>query len=134
MVAGDAAGFVYSNGLVIQGMNYAVRTGLLAAETALESKAAHDPSASRLAAYHGRLEASHVLGDFREFEALDQVKWNPRFYREYPDLAYRVLHDLMTETGARKEHARALAWKAFRESKLKWTSAAKDLLSVGRNL
>ncbi|MCI4329798.1 MAG: FAD-dependent oxidoreductase [Thermoplasmata archaeon] len=134
MVAGDAAGFVYSNGLVIQGMNYAVRTGLLAAETALESKAAHDPSAARLAAYHARLEATHVLSDFREFEALDQVKWNPRFYREYPDLAYRVLHDLMTETGAPKEHARALAWKAFRKSKVKWSTAAKDVLSLGRNL
>ena len=27
MIAGDAAGFVFSNGIVIQGMNYAVRAG-----------------------------------------------------------------------------------------------------------
>ncbi|MGI0155930.1 MAG: FAD-dependent oxidoreductase, partial [Thermoplasmata archaeon] len=40
MVAGDAAGFVFSNGLTIQGMNYAVRTGLAAAETALAAKKA----------------------------------------------------------------------------------------------
>ncbi|MCI4325791.1 MAG: FAD-dependent oxidoreductase [Thermoplasmata archaeon] len=134
MVAGDAAGFVFSNGLVIQGMNYAVRTGLLAAQTALEAKAANDASRSRLAAYHRRLESTGVLADFREFEGLDAVKWNPRFYREYPELAYRVLHDLMTETGGPKVHARALAWKAFRRSKLKWSAAAKDVVSLGRNL
>lgn len=134
MVAGDAAGFVYSNGLVIQGMNYAVRTGLLAAETALEAKGAHDASAARLSTYDKQLESTHVLGDFREFAALDEVKWNPRFYREYPDLAYAVLHDLMTETGAAKAHARAIAWKAFRRSRLKWTQAAGDVLRLGRNL
>jgi electron transfer flavoprotein-quinone oxidoreductase len=134
MVVGDAAGFVFSNGLVIQGMNYAVRTGLLAADIALEAKAANDPSAARLAGYHRRLESSGVLADFRNFEGLDDVKWNPRFYREYPELAYRVLHDLMTETGGPKAHARELAWKAFRRSKLTWTAAAKDVVSLGRNL
>jgi electron transfer flavoprotein-quinone oxidoreductase len=134
MVVGDAAGFVFSNGLVIQGMNYAIRTGLLAAETALGSKAANDASRARLSAYHRRLESTGVLGDFREFEGLDAVKWNPRFYREYPDFAYRVLHDLMTETGGPKAHARALAWKAFRRSKLKWAATAKDVVSLGRNL
>ncbi|HEY6239172.1 MAG TPA: FAD-dependent oxidoreductase, partial [Thermoplasmata archaeon] len=48
MVAGDAAGFVFSNGLVIQGMNYAVRSGLEAAETALAARDGHDSSAARL--------------------------------------------------------------------------------------
>jgi electron transfer flavoprotein-quinone oxidoreductase len=134
MVAGDAAGFVYSNGLVIQGMNYAVRTGLLAAETALESKSAHDASAARLAAYDRRLESGGILADFRDFEGLDRVKWNPRFYREYPELAYRLLHEMMTETGAPKSHARSLAWKAFRRSGIKWTTAAKDALELSRNL
>jgi electron transfer flavoprotein-quinone oxidoreductase len=134
MVAGDAAGFVYSNGLVIQGMNYAVRTGLLAAETALESNAAGDASGARLAAYDRRLASAGVIADFRDFEGLDRVKWNPRFYREYPELAFRLLHDLMTETGAPKEPARRTAWKAFRRSKLGWMTAAKDGLDLGRNL
>ncbi|MCI4357181.1 MAG: FAD-dependent oxidoreductase [Thermoplasmata archaeon] len=134
MIAGDAAGFVYSNGLVIQGMNYAVRTGLLAAETALDAKKANDPSARTLAGYTRRLEATGVLGDFRDFEGLDRVKWNPRFYREYPDLAYRLLHDLMTETGAPKEHARRTAWKALRRSKLPMVRAARDLLELTREL
>jgi electron transfer flavoprotein-quinone oxidoreductase len=134
MVVGDAAGFVYSNGLVIQGMNYAVRTGLLAAETALEAKKAGGALGSRLEGYHRRLEASGVLGDFRDFEGLDRVKWNPRFYREYPELAYQLLHEMMTETGAPKAHARSQARRVFRRSRLKWTTAAKDALDLARNL
>ena len=51
MVAGDAAGFVFSNGLTIQGMNYAVATGLEAAETALAAKKAGSSSAAQLAEY-----------------------------------------------------------------------------------
>jgi electron transfer flavoprotein-quinone oxidoreductase len=134
MIAGDAAGFVYSNGLVIQGMNYAVRTGLLAAETALEAKARGNASAGTLAGYHRRLESAGVLADFRDFEGLDRVKWNPRFYREYPDLAYGLLHDLMTETGARKQHARHLARGAFRRSRLSTVRAVRDLVDLGREL
>jgi electron transfer flavoprotein-quinone oxidoreductase len=134
MIAGDAAGFVYSNGIVIQGMNYAVRTGLLAAETVLEAKSGHDPSAKTLAGYTRRLESSGVLADFREFEGLDRVKWNPRFYREYPELAYGVLHDLMTESGAPKRHGREIAWNAFRRSGLSTFRAARDLIELGREL
>ncbi|MCI4362661.1 MAG: hypothetical protein L3J77_05685, partial [Thermoplasmata archaeon] len=134
MIAGDAAGFVYSNGLVIQGMNYAVRTGLLAAETALDAKKANDPSARTLAGYTQRLEATGVLADFRDFAGLDRVKWNPRFYREYPDLAFRLLHDIMTESGAPKEHARKTAWKALRRSKLPMFRAARDMLELSREL
>jgi electron transfer flavoprotein-quinone oxidoreductase len=134
MVAGDAAGFVFSNGLVIQGMNYAVRTGLLAAETALEAKGGTDATAGRLAGYDRRLRAAGVIADFQNFVGLDRVKWNPRFYEQYPELAYALLHDLMTETGARKEHAMRTAWKAFRRSKLPWSTAARDVADLARNL
>ncbi|HXQ94680.1 MAG TPA: FAD-dependent oxidoreductase [Thermoplasmata archaeon] len=134
MVAGDAAGFVFSNGLVIQGMNYAVRTGLLAAETALEAKSAGGGPAASLAGYERRLRSSGVIADFRDFEGLDRVKWNPRFYQEYPELAYALLHDMMTETGSPKEHAIRTAWKAFRRSKLRWTTAARDVSELARNL
>ena len=77
MVAGDAAGFVFSNGITIQGMNYAIRSGLEAAETALAAKAAGDASAARLAEYDRRLEDTGIIPDFRDFARLDRVKWNP---------------------------------------------------------
>ena len=64
MVAGDAAGFVFSNGLVVQGMNYALRSGIEAAETALAARTAHAASAGQLAEYDRPLESSGILCRF----------------------------------------------------------------------
>jgi electron transfer flavoprotein-quinone oxidoreductase len=111
LVAGDAAGFVFSNGIVIQGMNYAVRSGLEAAEVALAARSAHDASAVRLAEYDRRLEATGILADFRDFEALDRVKWNPRIYTFYPRFATELFHELMGAAG-RKEHI----WRTMRKA------------------
>jgi electron transfer flavoprotein-quinone oxidoreductase len=100
LVAGDAAGFVFSNGIVIQGMNYAVRTGLEAAETALAATKAKDASAARLAEYDARLERTGVLGDFRDFAGMDRVKWNPRVYSVYPQFATQLAKALATDRSA----------------------------------
>ena len=130
MVAGDAAGFVFSNGLVIQGMNYAVRSGLAAAETALEAKSAGNASATRLAAYDHRLETSGVLGDFRDFERLDRVKWNPRIYAEYPKLVTELFHAMMTETGAPKQKMWKLAMETRKSSGVSMTRLIRDGVEV----
>jgi electron transfer flavoprotein-quinone oxidoreductase len=134
LIAGDAAGFVFSNGIVIQGMNYAIRTGLEAAETVIGAKAAHDPSAARLAEYERRLEAAGVLADFRDFEGLDRVKWNPRFYQEYPELLARLFGRLMAESGRPKEPARDALKAVLDESGLSRWTLLKDGWSAYRNL
>jgi electron transfer flavoprotein-quinone oxidoreductase len=132
MVAGDAAGFVFSNGLVIQGMNYAVRSGLLAAETALAATAAHDPSARRLSEYDRRLEATGVLPDFRDFERLDDVKWNPRLYSVYPKFATELFHSMMTETGGRKQPVRRLLRAAQKAAGISTTNLVRDGIDIVR--
>jgi electron transfer flavoprotein-quinone oxidoreductase len=126
MVVGDAAGFVFSNGIVIQGMNYALRSGIEAAETALAARTAHDASAARLAEYDQRLESSGILADFREFEGLDRVKWNPRIYATYPDTLIALFHALMSEDGRPKRHIRDIMREVRRQSKVSWMTLAKD--------
>ena len=134
MIAGDAAGFVFSNGLVIQGMNYAVRTGLAAAETALAARAAHDASAHQLAEYDRRLESSGVLGDFRDFERMDDVKWNPRFYSVYPKFVTELFHAMMTETGAPKEPMRRLVREVQKATGISTLTLVKDGWEVVRGM
>ncbi len=134
MVAGDAAGFVFSNGLVIQGMNYAVRTGLEAAEAALAARAAHDPSAARLAEYDRRLASTGVLADFREFAGMDRIKWNPRFYTFYPRFATELFGGLMGASGGPKEHLRRTLRKAQRAAGLGTGTMLRDGLEMVREL
>jgi electron transfer flavoprotein-quinone oxidoreductase len=134
MVVGDAAGFVFSNGIVIQGMNYAVRSGLEAAETALASQGARDASAARLAEYAQRLERTGVLGDFRDFEGMDRVKWNPRFYTAYPKFATELFHAMMSETSERKQPMRRLLRRAQKAAGLSGLTLARDGIDLYRDL
>ena len=134
LVAGDAAGFVFSNGLVIHGMNYAIRSGIEAAETALLARSAKDASAARLADYDRRLESSGILADFRDFRGIDRVKWNPRVYTFYPRFVTEMFHRMFTEEGRRKEHLWRTMLKAQRAVGLATTKMVRDGLDVAREM
>jgi electron-transferring-flavoprotein dehydrogenase len=58
MIAGDAAGFL--NSIRLKGVHLAMRTGMLAAETAFDAVRAGDASAAALKAYDNRVNASAV--------------------------------------------------------------------------
>ncbi len=58
MIAGDAAGFM--NSMRLKGIHLAMRTGMLAAETAFDAVRAGDVSAKSLATYQERIDASAV--------------------------------------------------------------------------
>src|SRR5262245_48011101 len=58
LLAGEAAG--YLNAMRLKGVHLAIKTGMLAAETALEALAANDTSAARLKAFGDKVEGSYV--------------------------------------------------------------------------
>jgi electron-transferring-flavoprotein dehydrogenase len=58
LISGDAGAFL--NSLRLKGIHLAMRTGMLAAETAFEAVRANDVSASRLKAYEERIDRSDV--------------------------------------------------------------------------
>ncbi len=70
MLVGDGAGFV--NMEKIKGIHYAIRSGMCAAETAVEALDA-DGAAGSLDAYRERLEAAGVLEDLRHARNYRQV-------------------------------------------------------------
>jgi len=58
LIVGDAANFV--NSLRLKGIHLAMRSGMLAAETAFEAVRADDTSSTRLSAYKARVDASAI--------------------------------------------------------------------------
>jgi electron transfer flavoprotein-quinone oxidoreductase len=68
LVAGEAANLLMNAGKAIRGMDYAMRSGILAAETVIEAKEAGDFSADMLQNYRAALESSFVLKDMRRFQ------------------------------------------------------------------
>jgi electron-transferring-flavoprotein dehydrogenase len=70
MVIGDGAGFV--NMEKIKGIHYAIRSGMAAADTAVEALGA-DGTAGSLDGYRGRVEASGMIGELRHARNYRQV-------------------------------------------------------------
>jgi electron-transferring-flavoprotein dehydrogenase len=58
LIAGDAGGFV--NSMRLKGIHLAMRTGMLAAESAFDAIRANDTSAARLRGYQDKIDASDV--------------------------------------------------------------------------
>src|SRR5947209_4761531 len=86
LVVGDAAGFVFAAGLFLEGMNFAIASGLAAAATIQEAHVEHDFSALSMARYRKRLEKSFVLQDLKRFRHAPAFVNNERLQNVYPEL------------------------------------------------
>jgi len=71
LIAGDAGSFV--NSVRLKGIHLAMRTGMLAAETAFDALQAGDTSGARLAAYQQRIEASAVRRELEPVRSVHQA-------------------------------------------------------------
>ena len=101
LVAGDAAMLCINLGYQVRGMDYAIASGRIAAETALEALDAGDTSASRLASYQDRLASSFVLKDlqaYRNFPAF--MEGTPRMFAGYPEMAADIMRGLFAVDGS----------------------------------
>lgn len=87
LVAGEAANLVLNAGRAIQGMDYAMRSGMLAADTVVEAVKAKDFSASFLKHYRSALDASYVMQDLRGFQDAVKVLHSPAMFTAVPRLA-----------------------------------------------
>lgn len=101
LVAGDAAMLCINLGYQVRGMDYAIASGRMAAETAIKALDASDVSAQFLAEYRTRLAESFVLKDmqaFRNFPAF--MEGTPRMFSGYPEMAADVMRGLFTVDGS----------------------------------
>ncbi|MDX1741045.1 MAG: FAD-dependent oxidoreductase [Rhodothermales bacterium] len=86
LVAGEAAHLLLNAGKAIQGMDYAMRSGILAAETVIESCDKGDHSADALAGYQRRLEESYVMKDMRGFQGAVHLLHDPMMFGTVPSV------------------------------------------------
>ena len=133
LVAGDAAGLTLTTGLVLEGANFAIASGKAAAETVIRAKKKGDFSKQSLAHYPALLKQSFVLKDLKTFKRAPLLLENPRFYRQYPELACELIEKIFTNDGK----PRKKFWKIFRESqrgKISHWQMIRDLYRIKRAL
>jgi electron transfer flavoprotein-quinone oxidoreductase len=94
LVAGEAAGFAMNIGITVRGMEYAVASGYLAAQTVIKAAQKNDFSAESLAVYEKYLADSFVLQDFKSFQEALSVLETPYLFGGLPEFAGDLMRDL----------------------------------------
>ncbi len=86
LICGEAANLLMNAGKAIQGMDYAMRSGILAAETIIDAKEKGDFSASTLKAYRQALDESFVMKDMNNFQDAVHMLHSPQMFKDVPNL------------------------------------------------
>lgn len=86
LVAGDAAALCLAAGIWLEGVNFAMASGIYAAEAVLEGLAAGDTSRAGLAGYERRLNDTFVLRDHRKLRHAPKLVLSDRVQHLYPQL------------------------------------------------
>jgi electron transfer flavoprotein-quinone oxidoreductase len=132
MVAGDAAAFCFATGLYIEGINYAMQSGFAAAETAILAHEAKDFSAASLARYRDRLDARHVLPDFKSFKSAPEYVNSERLSNLYPTLLARTAEQVFRVDGHGKKKLLAVARQTMKDNDVSALRLLKDLYTGGK--
>ncbi len=133
MIAGEAANLLMNAGKAIQGMDYAMRSGILAAETVMEAKEAGDFSKSRLKTYRDKLEESYVMKDMRGFQGAVRTLHQPEMVEQVPDLICDFGRKFFTVDDSPTPKARKMMSDAVKEHS-SWWQLVKLGLQAAKNL
>jgi len=129
LVAGDAAALILGTGLTLEGANFAVASGIAAAETVIRAKQAGDFSKKSLSYYPELLRESFVLKDLETFRKAPHFLENLRIYSLYPELACDLAEKVFTNDGT----PRKKTWELFRQAmdgRVSLWQIARDLMQV----
>ncbi|WP_455141822.1 FAD-dependent oxidoreductase [Candidatus Hodarchaeum mangrovi] len=130
LVVGDAAGFVLSNGIIIQGINYAISSGILAADTILHAQKSNDFTKKTLKKYEQKLKESYILKDLKTFQGIHSIIRNPRLYEQYPELLIGIFKDMLTENSLPKNHLLKLFRSQKKKKQVSWLQLIRDGITL----
>ncbi len=133
LLAGEAAGLLLNAGKAIQGMDYAMRSGILAAETVAEARRQNDFSVATLKAYRAALEDSFVLRDMRAFQGAVHLLHSPAMFGPVPDLVCDFGRRFFTVQSAPTQKAAQMMKESIKQHASYW-QIAKLAMKAARSL
>ena len=90
LVAGDAAALCLAAGIWLEGVNFAMASGMYAGEAVVEAIRGNDVGASGLAGYQRRLSDTFVLRDHRKLRRAPELVLSDRVQHLYPGMMANV--------------------------------------------
>jgi electron transfer flavoprotein-quinone oxidoreductase len=127
LVAGDAAGMTLAAGIWLEGVNFAIGSGLAAGRTAAAAVVSGDVSADGLAGYRRALEGNFVLQDHKRLRRAPHLILSERMQGKYPHLICDLAEEFFTvHNPDPKPGATRLLFKGVKAQKLRWRDIVRD--------
>jgi electron transfer flavoprotein-quinone oxidoreductase len=133
LVAGDAACMCLAAGIWLEGVNYAIGSGIAAGEAAVDALRSGDTSALGLAGYRRRLEEGFVLQDHKKLRHAPHIVLSDRVQHSMPKLACDILEGMFTvENPKPKRGLLQVGRAAQKASGLRLRDLARDAFNAAR--
>lgn len=126
LIAGESANLLLNAGKAIQGMDYAMRSGILAAETIVKATERGDFSSNSLKDYRQALDDSYVMKDIRSFQDAVHMLHNPTMYKDVPNMICDFGRKFFTIDNEPTEKSRELMKESIKKHSSYW-----DLMKIG---
>ncbi len=127
LVAGDAAGLTLAAGIWLEGVNYAIGSGLAAGQAAAGAIVSGDVSAAGLASYRRALDANFVLQDHRRLRAAPHLILSERMQQQYTRLTCDLAEQLFTVTNPDPKPGLIRLFRdTVRARGVRWRDLARD--------
>ncbi len=134
LLTGDAAGLVVNRGFTVRGMDYAILSGIAAAETAIAAIDANDYSKNFLKQYEDKLQP-YVLKDLQTFKnSHDYIAHSYHLFNTYPGLALEMMKSMYTVDAKPSKSVFDLVKQTVFSGKLPYFEILKDAWKGGRSL
>lgn len=127
LVAGDAGAFCLAAGIWLEGVNFAIGSGMVAGEVAFEALRNDDTSSTYLQRYQEKLADTFVLADHIKLRRAPGLLMSDRMQQQYPELICNLVESVFTVTNPTPK-AGMLRWgrAALKTSGVRLRDLAKD--------
>jgi len=129
IVAGDAAAMCLAAGIWLEGVNFAIGSGLAAGQTAVEAIRRRNTSVDGLEGYRRRIETNFVMADHRKLADVPDLIMSERVQQLYPQIACNVAERIFTVENPRpKPGFNAIARSELKSAGVRVRDIAKDAI------
>lgn len=130
LIVGDAAGLTLNLGYTVRGVDFAVYSGHLAAETIAEAHTTDSYHSANLARYEEKLNHSFVVREMQKHSAIQKMMRRKHIFDAYPNLmvdAARKLYEFEDSSPRLLE-----AGRASMKGKISTLQLLNDLMTLSR--
>ncbi|TCP54128.1 electron transfer flavoprotein-quinone oxidoreductase [Tamaricihabitans halophyticus] len=130
LIAGDAAAMCLAAGIWLEGVNFAIGSGMYAGRAAAAALAAGDTSTRGLAGYRERLASSFVLADHHKLRGAPGLLMSERVQRKYPAMLCDLVEGVFQVTNPQpKPGFRKLLLRSAKRHGVRLRDLARDAIS-----